>query len=101
MTFRQPIDIGDLVTCRAQVTYVNRSSMEVSVEVHAENLLSGAITHTNSAFLVFVALTAKGKPSAVPPLLLETEEDRAVWKQAEARQRYRLSQRAGRPAQKE
>jgi uncharacterized protein (TIGR00369 family) len=93
MTFRQPIQIGDLVTCTAYVTYVSRSSMEVSVEVHAENLISGQVVHTNSAYLVFVALTEQGRPSAVPPLLLETELDRAEHTKGEARQKARLAQR--------
>jgi len=93
MTFRQPIQIGDLVTCTAYVTYVSRSSMEVSVVVHAENLLSGQVVHTNSAFLVFVALSDQGRPSAVPPLLLETDADRAEHAKGEARQKARLAQR--------
>ncbi len=93
MTFRQPIQIGDLVTCTAHVTYVSRSSMEVSVVVHAENPISGQVTHTNSAYLVFVALNEQGRPGAVPPLLLETDLDRDEYAKGEARQKARLAQR--------
>lgn len=93
MTFKQPIQIGDVVTCTAHVTYVSKSSMEVNVEVHAENPISGQVTHTNSAYLVFVALDDAGRPGAVPPLALETDYDRAEYAQGEARQKARLSQR--------
>ena len=93
MTFRQPIQIGDLVTCTAYVTYVSKSSMEVSVEVHAENPISGLLTHTNSAYLVFVALSDEGRPAPVPPLNLETEADIAEHARGQARQVARLAQR--------
>ena len=95
MTFRQPVQIGDLVTCTAQVTYVSKSSMEVNVEVHAENPISGQLTHTNSAYLVFVALSDQGRPSSVPPLALETDADRTEFAKAKARQDARLAQRRG------
>jgi len=95
MTFRQPIQIGDLVTCTARVTYVSKSSMEVNVEVHAENPISGQLTHTNSAYLVFVALTDQGRPAAVPPLLLESETDAAEYAKGKARQDARLAERRG------
>jgi uncharacterized protein (TIGR00369 family) len=100
MTFRQPVQVGDLLTCTAHVTYVHKSSMEVSVEVHAENLVTGEVTHTNSAFLVFVALDPGGRPGRVPPLLLQTPDDREAWEAAEKRQKYRLSQRRKSPSKR-
>ncbi len=93
MTFREPVNVGDLLTCTAHVTYVHKSSMEVGVVVHAENLLTGLVTHTNSAYLVFVALSKEGRPAAVPGLHLETEEERREYEKAQERQSYRLSQR--------
>lgn len=95
MTFRQPVQIGDLVTCTAHVTYVSKTSMEVNVEVHAENPISGQLTHTNSAYLVFVALNEAGRPAPVPPLSLETEADVAEYARGKARQEARLAQRRG------
>jgi len=95
MTFKQPVQIGDLVTCTAHVTYVSKSSMEVNVEVHAENLLSGQVTHTNSAYLVFVALDERGRPGSVPPLSLESDLEHAEFAKGEARQKARLAQRNG------
>ncbi len=89
MTFKQPVHVGDLMLCKARVTYVGRSSIEVQVLVHAENLLTRAVTHTNSAFLVYVSLGNDGKPAGAPPLLLETDEDRAFANAGTERQRHR------------
>lgn len=93
MTFKEPINVGDLVTCSAHVTYVHRSSMEVAVVVHAENLVTGQVTHTNSAYLVFVALSDDGRPAPVPALAIETPTERSEYEKAEERQRHRLAQR--------
>ena len=70
---------------------VGRTSMEVEVNVEAENLLTGQKTHTNSAYLVFVALDQEGRPVEVPGLILETEEERRRWMQGAQRQADRLS----------
>jgi acyl-CoA hydrolase len=64
--------------------------MEVGVRVVAENVLTGEQTHTNSAFVVYVALDDSGRPTEVPRLILETEEERRRWVEAEARQQRRL-----------
>src|SRR5262245_3193853 len=68
MTFKQPVHVGELMVCQARVSYVGRSSIEVQVTVHAENLLTREITHTNSAYVVYVALGGDGKPTGAPPL---------------------------------
>ena len=73
--FREPIYAGELVTCRAQVNFVGTTSMEIGVEVMAENLLSGAVRHTNTCLLTFVAIGEKGRPVPVRPLELETVEE--------------------------
>jgi len=93
MTFKQPVHVGQLMVCQARVTYVGRSSIEVQVLVHAENLLTREVTHTNSAFLVYVALGADGRPTTAPPLLLETEEDARLAAEGSARQQHRLGRR--------
>lgn len=95
MTFRQPVHLGELVMCDARVTYAGRTSIEVSVRVHAENLLTGAVTHTNSAHLVYVALGPDGRPSEVPALELETDEDRRLHAEGARRQKERLARRQG------
>jgi uncharacterized protein (TIGR00369 family) len=93
VTFREPIHIGDLVTFQAELTYTGRSSMEIRIEVNAQNLLTGEHTHTNTAYFVYVALGDDGKPAAVPPLQLETPQENQRWGEAKKRQAFRLAQR--------
>jgi acyl-CoA hydrolase len=94
--FLEPIHIGDLVTVEADITFVGRSSLETRLVVRAQNLLTGAVTHTNTAYFVYVALDEAGKPTRVPPLNIETDDERAEWQAAQERQAYRLRQRARR-----
>jgi acyl-CoA hydrolase len=93
MTFYSPVRVGEVVSFSASLNWVGNTSMEVGVRVVAENPLSGERTHTNSAYLVFVALGDNGKPTQVPPLILETDEERRRWAEAKARQSRRLEQR--------
>jgi uncharacterized protein (TIGR00369 family) len=93
MTFRQPIRLGDLVILNSEVTYTGRTSMEVTVEVVAENPFTGERLHTNTAYLVYVALDDEGRPTRVPPVKAETEEDRRKMEQAQQRQERRLKQK--------
>jgi uncharacterized protein (TIGR00369 family) len=92
MIFRQPIRIGDLIILNSEVTYTGRTSMEVEVQVQAENPITGERTHTNTAYLVYVALNDDGNPVPVPPLKAETEEEKQKMEQANERQRRRLKQ---------
>ena len=93
MTFRQPIRIGDLIVLNAEVTYTGKTSMEAEVQVVAENPVTGVQTHTNTAYLVYVALDDEGHPTHVPELVVETEEEKARMVQAQRRQAYRISQK--------
>jgi uncharacterized protein (TIGR00369 family) len=90
MTFRQPIRIGDLVILNAEVSYVGRTSMEAEVHVIAENPITGERTYTNTAYLVYVALDDKGRPTTVPSLRAETEEEKHRMEKAQERQEHRL-----------
>src|SRR5581483_2462471 len=90
MVFRNPIKIGDLVTLTAEVTYAGRTSIEVEVQVQAENPITGERTHTNTAYLVYVALDDSGKPTSVPPLRAETEDEKRKLLEAQERQKRRL-----------
>ncbi|HSK65572.1 MAG TPA: acyl-CoA thioesterase [Anaerolineales bacterium] len=90
MDFRQPILIGDLVILTAEVTYVGRTSMEVEVQVIAENPVTGERTHTNTAYLVYVALDDEGRPTLVPGLTVETEAQQRRMEEAKERQERRL-----------
>ena len=93
MTFRQPIKLGDLVILNSEVTYTGRTSMEATVEVIAENPITGERTHTNTAYLVYVALDDEGCPTSVPAVIAETEEDKHKLEQARQRQERRLKQK--------
>ena len=93
MVFHHPIHIGDLVLFNAEVTYAGRTSMEVEVDVTAENPITGEQVHTNAAFLVYVAIDEHGKPTQIPPLLAETPEEEARIAAAKERQRKRLEQK--------
>lgn len=93
MTFRQPILIGDLVTLTAEVSYVGNTSMEVQVCVEAENPVSSRRTHTNMAYLVYVALDERGRPVPVPDLVAETDYERERMEKGRLRQEYRTQQR--------
>ncbi|MCA9860469.1 MAG: acyl-CoA thioesterase [Thermomicrobiales bacterium] len=91
MTFDHPVHVGDLVHVRARLIWTGRTSIEVGVTVAAEKVRTGILTHTNTARLIFVALDSTGNPTAVPPLAIETPEDRASWDAAEARRAQRMS----------
>jgi uncharacterized protein (TIGR00369 family) len=91
MTFREPVHVGALLMCEARVSYVGRTSIETAVRVHAENPITGQTTHTNSAFVVYVALGEDGRPTPVPELELESDEERMLFAQGLERQRYRLA----------
>jgi uncharacterized protein (TIGR00369 family) len=92
MVFRQPIRTTDLVTIDAEVSFVGKTSMEAEVHVTAENPITGERTHTNTAYLVYVALDEHGHPVEVPPLVPENEEQRLRMEQGQSRQAYRLAQ---------
>ena len=89
LSFVAPVVVGYLVTARASVNEVGRTSMEVGVRVEAENTLTGKVVHVASAYLVFVAIDDHGKTIPIPPLLAETDEDRRRMAQAKARRELR------------
>jgi uncharacterized protein (TIGR00369 family) len=93
MTFREPIRIGDLIILNAEVTYTGRTSMEAEVQVLAENPVTGERMHTNNAYLVYVALDDKGKPTPVPPLKAETDDEKRKMTDALERQERRLQKK--------
>ncbi|MCB9100680.1 MAG: acyl-CoA thioesterase [Anaerolineales bacterium] len=90
MTFHSPVNVGDMLMLEANMTWVGSSSMEVEVVVKTENLITGEQTHTNTAYLVYVALDEDGQTTRVPSLLIETEQEKRRWQEANARQRRRL-----------
>lgn len=101
MSFLAPIKVGQLAVIAAKMTYTGRTSMEIRVDVQCEDLLSGERQKTSTAYLTFVAVDKQGRPAPVPPLTLETEEDRREWAEAEARRAARLKSRPERPPTRE
>ncbi len=93
LDFHNPVHVGDLLTVRACVNYVGRTSMEVGVRVEAENILEGRRRHTASAYLTFVALGPDGRPLVLPPLILETDDERRRNVEARARRETRLAEK--------
>lgn len=91
--FHAPIRVGWTVTLHSRVIAAFRTSMEVGVTVVAENPLTGDRNIATSALLTFVALNAEGKRMPVPPLKLETDQEREAFREAEQRRQERLSRK--------
>ncbi len=88
--FHHPVRVGQLIILQASVNHAAHTSMEVGVRVQSEDLNTGDRLHTASAYATFVALGPSGRPTEVPALLLETDEDRRRFAEAEARRAARL-----------
>jgi acyl-CoA hydrolase len=95
MTFLVPVRVGDLVLANAQVNWTGTTSMEIGVRVVAEPWNEARVEQTlvATAYLVFVAVDAAGRPRPVPQVVPETEEDRRRWREAEIRRSHRLARR--------
>jgi acyl-CoA hydrolase len=91
VTFHRPIALGSLLLIHGRLTYVGTTSLEVELRVEAENLLTGEITHTNSAYFVYVALDDARRPTPVAPLELQSDEERHRFEQGRGRQAARLA----------
>ena len=89
--FNQPIHIGELVVARASVNYAGTTSMEVGIKVLAQNPVSGEERHTNTCYATFVALDEEGRPTRVPPVLPDTEEENRRFEAAQLRREERLA----------
>lgn len=89
--FRVPIYVGEFVVMESQVNFVGSTSMEIGVEVYAENLETGKRRHTNSCFVTMVSVNKDGSPKKVPGLLLETPEEKSRCREALLRRKQRLA----------
>src|SRR5699024_5647066 len=87
--FIKPIKTGDAVTLTAMVTWSGKSSMEVFVKVITENLLTGKKEIAALSFLTFVAIDSNGKPTSVPEVLPESDEEKWLNETAKQRASYR------------
>jgi acyl-CoA hydrolase len=94
MVFLEPVRVGDLVHVKAQVNWTGRTSMEVGVRVLAERWNeSTPAVQVGSAYLVFAAVDADGRPRSVPPVVPETEQDKRRFQEAQIRRTHRLARR--------
>lgn len=89
LSFLEPVYIGDVLRVHARVNDAGRTSLEVGVRVEAEPWRGGPKRHTTSAYLVMVALGEDGTPTRVPPLILESDEERRRQAQARIRREAR------------
>lgn len=90
ISFKHPIRLGDVVTLKAKVTRAFSSSMEVRIDVEAENVPSNTVVESNSAYFTFVAVDQSGRPIDVPEVEPETEEEKEFFQGALRRRQLRL-----------
>ncbi|HEY8001749.1 MAG: acyl-CoA thioesterase [Vicinamibacteria bacterium] len=93
MTFTEPVHVGELLTCLATVNAAWRTSIEVGVRVEAENPRTGERRHTSTAYVTMVALDDQGRPTPVPGVIAETEDEKRRLREAELRRANRLAER--------
>ena len=90
--FHDPIEVGELITLIGFVSFVGRTSVEVTIEVFAESIMAGSRRHTNTARVTMVAIK-DNRPSEVPRLIFETREDKTRYLEGKARRELRTKQR--------
>lgn len=89
MNFLAPVYVGNILILKAAVNYVGRTSMEIGVRIEAQDPLSGRVVHTGSCYLTYVALDEKGRPTPVPKIIPETEEEKRRYREGLARRKMR------------
>src|ERR1700747_544510 len=94
--FRNPVSLGEIVILKSRVNRVFHPSLEVGVEVYSENVLTGEKKHTTTAYVTFVAIDEHTRlPKPVPPLIVNTEEEKKRFREAGKRRKLRLALRYG------
>ncbi|MEO7650146.1 MAG: acyl-CoA thioesterase, partial [Bryobacteraceae bacterium] len=93
MNFLHPVRIGQLIMLRSSVNRVFRTSMEVGVKVWVENLMTGSLLHTSSAYLTFVAIDKDGNRVPIPAVIAESDDEKRRYEEATQRREYRLQMR--------
>ncbi len=93
LDFHEPVFVGELVILRASINYIGETSMEVGVRVEAENLITGEVRHTNSAYLTMVAMGKNRRPMEVPKIMPETQDERRRFDEGKMRAQRRKKMR--------
>ncbi|HEX2021482.1 MAG TPA: acyl-CoA thioesterase [Candidatus Thermoplasmatota archaeon] len=94
MDFLEAVFVGNVLLLDAQVAYTGRTSMEVMVDIRAENMDTGEVVHTGTAWLTMIALNDRGRPVPVPPVVPETDAEKTLHETARKRYEARKSERA-------
>lgn len=89
--FREPVEIGELLTLRGHVSYTGRTSLDVTIDVYATHLPSGTERHTNTARVTMVALDDDGRPTAVPDLVCESRAEKIAFIMGRLRRELRAT----------
>ncbi len=89
VVFKEPVNVGELVTFRASINHAGRTSMEVGIRVEAEEIRTGVRRHTNSCYFTMIAMDADGRPVEVPTLRVENDLERKRHHAASVRRRLR------------
>ena len=92
LEFRHPVNVGDVLTLKASVFNVGRTSMDVEVDIRAEKIKAGKVVRVGSAYLTMVALDAQGSPVKVPGLVLKTKEEIRKNKEIKQKRQKRIQQ---------
>jgi acyl-CoA hydrolase len=87
--FHHPVEVGNLVEMEGRVTFVGKTSLEVTIDVFATNLTKGDRRHTNTARVTMVAIGEDGRPTAVPRLVCESREEKVLFLEGALRRRFR------------
>ncbi len=93
ISFLKPVFVGNVLFVKARVNYVQKSSMEIEVNVEAEDIAKGTRVHTGNAYVTFVALDDNGKPTTVPTLRIDNHEDQKRFDEGKIRMERRLKER--------
>jgi acyl-CoA hydrolase len=89
VTFRQPVQVGELLTFRASINYTGTTSMEVGIRAEAENIRERTARHVLTCYLTMVAVDEDGRPTAVPAVPVDTPEEHRRWAAAQLRRAFR------------
>jgi acyl-CoA hydrolase len=89
LDFHEPVFIGELLILRASINYVGKTSMEIGVKVHAEDLKEGKVRHTNSAYVTMVSLDENRKPTPVTTIVPETDDEKRRFEEGRIRAQRR------------
>jgi acyl-CoA hydrolase len=93
ISFLKPVFVGNVLFVNARVNYVQKSSMEIEVNVEAEDIAKGTRVHTGNAYVTFVALDNNGKPTPVPTLCIDNPEDQKRFDEGKLRMEHRIKER--------